>query len=81
MIDGKIIKKSMDPTVDISDYDYVADTTIVDGERIITVKAMLKDDTPWAKKGFVVASEQFVVEPYQFPTALASQRKAPKVRR
>ena len=81
MIDGKIIKKSMDPTVDISDYDYVADTTIVDGERIITVKAMLKDDTPWAKKGFVVASEQFVVEPYRFPSALASQRKAPKLRK
>ena len=81
MSDGKIIKKSMDPTVDISDYDYVADTTIVDGERIITVKAMLKDDTPWAKKGFVVASEQFVVEPYRFPSALASQRKAPKLRK
>ena len=81
MIDGKIIKKSMDPTIDISDYDYVADTTIVDGERIITVKAMLKDDTPWAKKGFVVASEQFVVEPYRFPSALASQRKAPKLRK
>ena len=81
MIDGKIIKKSMDPTVDVDDFDYVADTTIVDGERIITVKAMLKDDTPWAKKGFVVASEQFVVEPYRFPSALASQRKAPKLRK
>ena len=81
MKDGRIVKKSMDTTVDISDYDYVADTTIVDGERIITVKAMLKDDTPWAKKGFVVASEQFVVEPYRFPSALASQRKAPKLRK
>ena len=81
MIDGKIIKKSMDPTVDVDDFDYATDTTIVDGERIITVKAMLKDDTPWAKKGFVVASEQFVVEPYRFPSALASQRKAPKLRK
>ena len=81
MKDGRIVKKSMDTTVDISDYDYVADTTIVDGERIITAKAMLKDDTPWAKKGFVVASEQFVVEPYRFPSALASQRKAPKLRK
>lgn len=71
----------MDPTVDISDYDYVADTTIVDGERIITVKAMLKDDTPWAKKGFVVASEQFVLEPYCFPELTASSRKAPKVKK
>ncbi|MGM9734777.1 MAG: glycoside hydrolase family 2 TIM barrel-domain containing protein [Prevotella sp.] len=81
MIDGKIVKKSMDPTVDISDYDYVADTTIVDGEKIITVKAMLKDDMPWAKKGFVVASEQFVLEHYRFPELTASSRKAPKVKK
>ena len=81
MIDGKIIKKSMDPTVDISDYDYVSDTTIVDGEKIITVKAVLKDDMPWARKGFVVASEQFVLEPYCFPELTASSRKAPKVKK
>ena len=81
MIDGKIIKKIMDPTVDVDDFDYATDTTIVSNEKTIIVKAMLKDDTPWAKKGFVVASEQFVVEPYRFPSALASQRKAPKLRK
>ena len=81
MIDGKIIKKSMDPTVDVDDFDYATDTTIASNEKTIIVKAMLKDDTPWAKKGFVVASEQFVVEPYRFPSALASQRKAPKLRK
>ena len=81
MIDGKIIKKSMDPTVDVDDFDYATDTTIVSNEKTIIVKAMLKDDTPWAKKGFVVASEQFVVEPYSFPVFAATSRKAPKVKK
>ncbi|MBO4215467.1 MAG: beta-galactosidase, partial [Bacteroidaceae bacterium] len=27
----------------------------------------LKEDKPWAKKGFAVASEQFVLQPYTFP--------------
>ena len=81
MIDGKIIKKSMDPTVDVDDFDYATDTTIVSNEKTIIVKAMLKDDTPWAKKGFVVASEQFVVEPYSFPVFAATSRKSPKVKK
>ena len=81
MIDGKIIKKNMDPTVDVDDFDYATDTTIVSNEKTIIVKAMLKDDTPWAKKGFVVASEQFVVEPYSFPVFAATSRKSPKVKK
>ena len=81
MIDGKIIKKSMDPTVDVDDFDYATDTTIVSNEKTIIVKAMLKDDTPWAKKGFVVASDQFVVEPYSFPVFAATSRKSPKVKK
>ena len=81
MIDGKIIKTSMDPTVDVDDFDYATDTTIVSNEKTIIVKAMLKDDTPWAKKGFVVASEQFVVEPYSFPVFAATSRKSPKVKK
>ena len=71
----------MDPTVDVDDFDYATDTTIVSNEKTIIVKAMLKDDTPWAKKGFVVASEQFVVEPYSFPVFAATSRKAPKVKK
>ena len=81
MSDGKIIMKSMDPTGDVDDFDYATDTTIVSNEKTIIVKAMLKDDTPWAKKGFVVASEQFVVEPYSFPVFAATSRKAPKVKK
>ena len=81
MTNGRIEKQSMDPMVEISDFDYVSDTTIVDGEKILTVKAILKNDTPWAKKGFVVASEQFIVEPYRYPSALSSLHKSPKVKK
>lgn len=81
MTGGRIEMQSMDPMVDISDYDYVVDTTNVDGERIVSIKAMLKESTEWADKGFVVASEQFVIEPYCFPELTATSRKAPKVRK
>ena len=81
MTNGRIEKQSMDPMVEISDFDYVTDTTIVDGEKIMTVKALLKTDTPWAKKGFVVASEQFIVDPYRYPSALSSLHKSPKVKK
>ncbi|MDE6721406.1 MAG: DUF4981 domain-containing protein [Bacteroidaceae bacterium] len=67
---GRIEKKSMDPSVQVEDYDYVADTVEVGGERLINVKAMLKQDTPWAKRGFVVAHEQFVEGAYAFPQTL-----------
>ena len=38
-----------------------------DNEVTITVEARLKDDKPWAKAGFAVASEQFVLREYIFP--------------
>ena len=81
MTGGRIEMQSMDPMVDISDYQYAVDTTNVDGERIVSIKAMLKESTEWADKGFVVASEQFVIEPYCFPELTATSRKAPKVRK
>lgn len=81
MEDGMIVKQSMDPMVEVSDYDYAIDTTTVEGEIIVTIKAMLKDATDWAERGFVVASEQFVIKPYLFPASLASSRKAPKIRK
>ena len=81
MKDGLIEKKSMDPMVEVSDFDYALDTTLVGGERIVTVKAMLKDDTLWAPRGFVVASEQFVIEPFVFRSSLASSGRAPKLKK
>ena len=52
---------------DVSEYDINCDTVVIDGERLLNVCARLKEDKPWAKKGFVVASEQFVLSPYAFP--------------
>lgn len=81
MKDGRIEKKSMDPMVEVSDFDYALDTTLVGTERIVTVKAMLKEATEWAGKGFVVASEQFVIAPYDYPSVLASTGRAPKLKK
>ena len=56
-----------DRFTDPSEYDITCDTIVIDGERLMNVYARLKEDRPWAKKGFVVASEQFVLTPYVFP--------------
>ena len=56
---------------EISEYDISCDTIVIDGERLLNVSAHLKADKPWAQKGFVVASEQFVLSPYAFPKAVA----------
>ena len=50
-----------------SEYDITCDTINIDSERLLNVYARLKEDKPWAKKGFVVAKEQFVLTPYIFP--------------
>ena len=38
-----------------------------DNEVTMTIEARLKEDKPWAKAGFVVASEQFILREYIFP--------------
>ena len=52
-----------------SEYDITYDTVTIDGEQLLNVAARLKEDKPWAQKGFTVASEQFVLKPYTFPKA------------
>ncbi len=39
-------------------------------ELSIYVEARLKEDKPWAQKGYVVAREQFVTKPSSFPATL-----------
>ena len=56
-----------DSFTDVSEYDITCDTIVIDGERLLNVAAHLRQDMPWAQKGFVVASEQFVLSPYVFP--------------
>ena len=49
------------------EYDITYDTLRYDGEMVLNVTASLKEPKPWAPKGFVVAREQFVLQPYVFP--------------
>ena len=72
--DNRLRIVNRDFFTDVSEYDIVCDTTVIDGERLMNVSARLKEDKPWAEKGFVVASEQFVLSPYDFPEASKSLR-------
>ena len=55
------------------EYDITTDTVTIGTERLLNVKARLKDDRPWAEKGFVVAAEQFVLKPYNFSTGISGK--------
>ena len=65
--DGRISIINHDSFTDPSEYDITYDTITIDGERLLNVAARLREDKPWAEKGFAVASEQFVLQPYAFP--------------
>ena len=65
--DGTIRIINHDCFTDPSEYDITYDTLAIDGERLLNVSARLRADKPWAEKGFAVASEQFVLQPYAFP--------------
>ena len=67
--DGQLDIINHDVFTDISEYDITCDTVTIDGERLLNVAARLKEDKPWAQKGFAVACEQFVLTPYIFPAA------------
>ena len=59
------------------EYDITYDTLQYGTERLLNVSARLRHDILWAKKGFVVAREQFVLAPYIFPNTSISASKAP----
>ena len=73
--DGHIRIINRDSFTDPSEYDITYDTITIDGERLLNVSARLKEDKPWAKKGFTIASEQFVLQPYTFPEVALPRRK------
>ena len=73
--DNQLDIVNRDYFTDISEYDITCDTIVVDKERLLNVHARLKTDKPWAKKGFVVASAQFVLSPYVFPKAITATAK------
>jgi beta-galactosidase len=64
---GSIHIINHDCFTDPSEYDITYDTITINGECLLNVEARLKEDKLWAKKGFAVASEQFVLTPYTFP--------------
>lgn len=55
---GQWTKKSRDPFISVDDFDYTEKRDTIDGEIFSTISAVLKNDTPWAEKGYVVAYEQ-----------------------
>ena len=65
--DGTIHIINRDYFTDPSEYDITYDTLRYDGEMLLNVAARLKEDRPWAPKGFVIAREQFVLTPWQWP--------------
>ena len=75
---GEVKKVSMDPFVSVDDFTYEESREVVNGETLINVRALLKEDKPWAKKGTVICHEQFVEGQYLYPTQLAKSKK-PKV--
>ena len=65
--DGTIRIINRDSFTDPGEYDITCDTVSYGSERLMNVYARLKEDKPWAEKGFVVAREQFVLQPYEYP--------------
>ena len=79
--DGKLGIINRDFFTDPSEYDIVYDTIYNGRERLLNVHAKLKEDKLWAPKGFVVAREQFVLDPYIYPatiTMVNTKTPAPK---
>ena len=63
--DIRIINRDFFTSID--EYNIIRDTVTIGTERLLNIFACLKEDKPWAKKGFVVSREQFVLTPYVFP--------------
>ena len=71
--DGTIRIINRDSFTVPSEYDITCDTVTYGSERLLNVYARLKEDKPWAEKGFVVAREQFVLQPYEYPLLPANK--------
>ena len=65
--DGTVHIINRDCFTDINEYDISYDTLHYGSETLLNIAARLRRDMPWARKGFAVAREQFVLEPYAFP--------------
>ena len=52
------------------EYDISCSDLVYGSETLRNIEARLREDKPWAEKGFVVAREQFVLQEWNYPTAL-----------
>ena len=75
--DGRIDIINRDNFTDFDEYDISYDTLNYGSETVLNAEARLKEDNPWANKGFVVAREQFVLKPYEYPTPTVPATKVP----
>ena len=64
--DGTIQIINHDYFTSIDEYDITYDTLRYDSEVVLNVAAHLKEDKPWAKKGFTIAREQFVLQAWDW---------------
>ena len=67
--DGTIRIINRDSFTAIDEYDITYDTLRYESEVVLNIAAHLKENKPWAKKGFTIAQEQFVLKPYAFPVS------------
>ena len=72
--EGDVIRiVNHDQFTEPDEYDITCDTVTIGTEQLLNVTARLKEDKPWAKKGFPIAREQFVLRPYSFPSTDTSR--------
>ena len=79
---GDIQKHSVDPFVEVNDFDYIVTRTQLEGsDSLIHISAVLPEDKPWGHKGTVVAHDCFETGTYHFPQAIEATKRTPKVQR
>lgn len=64
--DGTIRIVNRDSFTTVDEYDITYDTLRYDSEVVLNVSAHQKEDKPWAKKGFTIAREQFVLQAWNW---------------
>lgn len=79
--DGNVETVNRNFFTSADEYEICTTETGEGGERLLNVSARLREDMPWAKKGFEVAKKQFVIEEYKFPKSVKASAKAPKVKK
>ena len=70
---------NLDNFTNPDEYDISCSNHVYGTETVRNVEARLREDKPWADKGFAIAREQFITQEWKFPTSL--QGKPAKVQK